>query len=331
MRDGTGPRAGAGLKDGGTTRPPHGFVLGSLQKSFLLLALIAVFLGMGLLEPRFLSLANLVNIARQISIDLIIAVGMTFCMVTGGFDLSVGSVGVMSGCLTAIVMLASGNVSLGLFCGLACGTLAGWVNGFTISKIKVNPLVTTLGMMVAARGVALIMTGGDVIMNLPPAFNFIGVGFIARVPVPILIALATLLLGALVLAKTRYGLNCYAVGGNYDAAKLAGLKNDRVIMIAYTVQGLLAALGGIVLSARVVSAQPALMHDTALYVIAAVVVGGTRLGGGAGTMGGTLLGVILIGALFNGLNIIGVGYEWQQVVIGLIIVIAVAVDNLSRK
>ncbi len=186
-------------------------------------------------------------------------------------------------------------------------------------------------MMVAARGAALIMTGGDVIMNLPPAFNFIGVGFIARIPIPILVALAVFILGHLVLSKTQYGLNCYAVGGNYDAAKLAGLKNDRVIMVAYTVQGLLAALGGIVLAARVVSAQPALMHDTALYVIAAVVVGGTRLGGGAGTMGGTLLGVILIGALFNGLNIIGVGYEWQQVVIGLIIVIAVAVDNLSRK
>jgi ribose/xylose/arabinose/galactoside ABC-type transport system permease subunit len=307
------------------------FLMGNIQKSFLLLALVAVFMGMGILEPRFLSLANLINIARQISIDQIIAVGMTFCMITGGFDLSVGSVGVMSGCLTAIVMVATRSVTLGLLAGLAAGTLAGLLNGLSISKLKVNPLVTTLGMMVAARGVALILTGGDVIIGLPSTFNFIGVGFVAGIPFPILIAVVITVIGHLVLSRTEFGLNCYAVGGNPNAANLAGLRNDRIINITYTVQGLLAAIGGIVLMARVVSAQPALMHDTSLYVIAAVVVGGTRLGGGAGTMGGTVLGVILIGALFNGLNIIGVGYEWQQVVIGLIIVGAVAVDNFSRK
>lgn len=330
MRDGTGDKAVAELTGQNRSRLQY-VVLGSLQKSFLLLALIAVFIGMGMLEPRFLSLANLINIARQISIDLIIAVGMTFCMISGGFDLSVGSVGVMSGCLTAIVTLATGSVSFGIIAGLGAGTLSGFLNGLSISKLKVNPLVTTLGMMVMARGVALIMTGGDVIIGLPNTFNFIGVGFIAGVPFPIIIAFIITVIGHLVLSKTEFGLNCYAVGGNYAAANLAGLRNDRIINITYAAQGMLAALGGIVLMARVVSAQPSLMHDTALYVIAAVVVGGTRLGGGAGTMGGTLLGVILIGALFNGLNIVGVGYEWQQVVIGLIIVIAVAVDNFSRK
>jgi ribose/xylose/arabinose/galactoside ABC-type transport system permease subunit len=305
--------------------------MGNIQKSFLLLALVAVFIVMGILEPRFLSLANMINIARQISIDQVIAVGMTFCMVTGGFDLSVGSVGVMSGCLSAIVMLATNSVTLGILAGLAGGGSAGLLNGLSISKLKVNPLVTTLGMMVAARGVALIMTGGDVIIGLPSEFNFIGVGFVAGVPFPIIVALVVTLVGHLILSRTEFGLNCYAVGGNPNAANLAGLRNDRIINITYTVQGLLAAMGGIVLMARVVSAQPALMHDTALYVIAAVVVGGTRLGGGVGTIGGTVLGVILIGALFNGLNIIGVGYEWQQVVIGLIIVGAVAVDNFSRR
>ncbi|MEJ5378481.1 MAG: ABC transporter permease [bacterium] len=307
------------------------YLMGNIAKSFLLLALVAVFLGMGIVEPRFLTFANLINIARQISIDQIIAVGMTFCMITGGFDLSVGSVGVMSGCLTAIVMLATGSVTLGIMAGLAAGTLAGLVNGLSISKLKVNALVTTLGMMVIARGIALIMTGGDVIIGLPTTFNFIGVGFVAGIPFPVVIAFVVTVIGHLVLSRTEFGLNCYAVGGNPNAAKLAGLRNERIITITYTAQGLLAAMGGIVLMARVVSAQPALMHDTNLYVIAAVVVGGTRLGGGVGTIGGTILGVILIGALFNGLNIIGVGYEWQQVVIGLIIVAAVAVDNFSRK
>jgi ribose/xylose/arabinose/galactoside ABC-type transport system permease subunit len=286
---------------------------------------------MGIMEPRFLSLGNLINIARQISINQIIAVGMTFCMITGGFDLSVGSVGVMSGCLTAIVMLATGSVTMGILAGLAAGTLAGLVNGAAISYLRVNPLVTTLGMMVAARGVALIMTGGDVIIGLPESFNFIGVGFIAGIPVPIIIAIIITFLGSLILSRTQYGLNVYAVGGNFEAAKLAGLNTGRVVALAYMAQGLLAAVGGIVLTARVVSAQPALMHDTALDVIAAVVVGGTRLGGGRGSMGGTILGIILMGALFNGLNIIGVGYEWQLVVIGVIIVMAVALDNFSHK
>lgn len=309
----------------------HQILTGNLQKSFLLIALFLVFIGMGILEPRFLSFGNLINIARQISIDQIIAVGMTFSMITGGFDLSVGSVGVMSGCITAIVMLATNSVPLGILAGLAAGALAGLVNGVTIARLKVNALITTLGMMEVARGIALIMTGGDVIIGLPESFNFIGVGFIAGIPFPIIIAIVITIIGYFILAKTEYGLNCYAVGGNYPAAKLAGLRTERVITMAYVIQGFLAALGGIVLTARVVSAQPALMHDTNIYVIAAVVVGGTKLGGGRGTMGGTILGVILIGALFNGLNIIGVGYEWQLVIIGVIIVAAVAVDNLSRK
>lgn len=329
MRDGSIESAAQLDRTGGFSLKR--LLLSNIQRSFLFLALIAVLLGMGIMEPRFLSLGNLINIARQISINQIIAVGMTFCMITGGFDLSVGSVGVMSGCLTAIVMLATGSVTMGILAGLAAGTLAGLVNGAAISYLRVNPLVTTLGMMVAARGVALIMTGGDVIIGLPESFNFIGVGFIAGIPVPIIIAIIITFLGSLILSRTQYGLNVYAVGGNFEAAKLAGLNTGRVVALAYMAQGLLAAVGGIVLTARVVSAQPALMHDTALDVIAAVVVGGTRLGGGRGSMGGTILGIILMGALFNGLNIIGVGYEWQLVVIGVIIVMAVALDNFSHK
>jgi ribose transport system permease protein len=329
MRDGL-------LVPGGLTAAPmpqrlRALVMGNLQKSFLLVALVVVFIGMGLVEPRFLTLGNLVNIGRQISINLIIAVGMTFCIISGGFDLSVGSVGVMSGCLTAMVMLSSGSVPLGLGAGLGAGALAGLVNGLSITRLGVNSFVTTLGMMVVARGIALIMTGGDIISGLPRSFTSLGVGFLGGIPIPILIAGLVTLVGHVVLSKTEYGLNCYAVGGNYHAARLAGLRNERVITIAFTVQGLLAALGGIVMTARVVSAQPALMHDTNLDVIAAAVVGGTSLAGGRGGIGGTVLGCILLGALFNGLNIIGIGYEWQLVVIGVIIVMAVGVDNLSRR
>jgi ribose transport system permease protein len=305
--------------------------MGNLLRSLLFVVLIFVFLGMGLLEARFLSLGNIINIARQVSINQIIAVGMTFCMITGGFDLSVGSVGVMSGCLTAIVILATGSVSFGILAGFSAGALAGAINGLVIARLNVNALIATLGMMEAARGIALIMTGGDVIIGLPDSFNFIGVGYVALIPFPIIIAIFITIVGYILLAKTKYGLDCYAVGGNFSAAKLSGIRNERIIITAYTIQGFLAALGGIVLTARVVSAQPALMQDTNIYVIAAVVVGGVKLGGGRGTIAGTIIGVILIGALFNGLNIVGVGFEWQLVIIGTIIVMAVAVDNLSSR
>ncbi len=330
MRDGTFSETSEKLgrpKPSGLRR----MLTGNLQKSFLLLALVAVCIVMGFIEPRFLTINNIVNIARQISINVIIAVGMTFCMVAGGFDLSVGSVGAMSGCITGLVIVATKNVPLGIFSGMAAGTLIGLANGLSISRLKVNAFVTTLGTMVIARGIALIVTGGDVIIGLPGSFNFLGVGFLLGIPVPILLAAVVTIIGWLVLTRTEYGLNIFAVGGNFQAAKLAGLRNERVITIAFTLQGFLAALGGIVLMARVVSAQPALMHDTNLDVIAAVVVGGTSLAGGKGGIGGTILGCILLGALFNGLNIIGVGYEWQLVVIGFIIVMAVGVDNLSRK
>lgn len=301
------------------------------QRSFLVISLAVLFAVMGFLEPRFLTASNLINIARQISINLIIAVGMTFCMISGGFDLSVGSVGAMSGCLAGIVLVKTGNVPLSIVSGMAAGTVAGLLNGLSISRLKVNSFVTTLGMMVIARGVALILTGGDVILGFPETFNFLGVGFVGGIPVPILIAAVVTLAGHLVLSRTQFGLNVYAVGGNPNAARLAGLRNERIITLAFTLQGFLAALGGIVLMARVVSAQPALMQDTNLDVIAAVVVGGTSLAGGRGGMGGTILGCVLIGTLFNGLNILGIGYEWQLVAMGLIIVAAVAADQLSSR
>lgn len=302
-----------------------------IQKYALVAAVILVLIGMGLANPNFLTLNNIINIARQISITVIIAVGMTFCMISGGFDLSVGSVGIMSGCLAAIIMVPTGSAFLGAFLGLLAGTFVGFINGLCITKLKVNAFVTTLGTMVAARGVALLVTGGLVITGLPEKFNFIGIGFIMGIPIPIIIAGLITVVGHFFLAYTEFGLNIYAIGGNYHAANLAGLRNERVITLVFTIQGFLAALGGLVLTARVVSAQPSLMMTTNLDVIAAVVVGGTSLLGGRGTIGGTILGCILIGALFNGLNVIGVGFDWQQIVIGAVIMMAVAMDSLMRK
>ena len=167
--------------------------------------------------------------------------------------------------------------------------------------------------------------------GFPDSFNFIGTGFVFGIPVPVIIMVIVVIIGHIVLSKTEFGLNIYALGGNYKASRLAGLENDKMIMKIYTLSGLLSAMAGIILTARVISAQPGLMQTTNLDVIAAVVVGGSSLAGGKGSIGNTILGSILMAALFNGLNIIGIGYEWQLVVIGIIVIIAVALDMISRK
>jgi ribose/xylose/arabinose/galactoside ABC-type transport system permease subunit len=302
-----------------------------LQRWFLLGSLVAVLVIFSILDPRFMSVGNIINISRQMSINMIIAVGMTFCMISGGFDLSVGSIGAMCGCITGLMMAATGEIILSMMAGLAAGALTGLVNGLVIAKLRVNPFVATLGTMTTTRGIAMAMTGGLIISDLPHAFNYIGIGFIYGIPLPVIYMIIIVIIGYIVLSRTEFGLNTYAIGGNVKAARLAGLKNDAMIIKIYTLSGFLSALAGIILTARVVSAQPGLMMTTNLDVIAALVVGGISLAGGVGSMGNTILGSILMATLFNGLNIIGVGYEWQLILVGGIIIFAVALDMVSRK
>ena len=303
----------------------------NVQRLFLLSALVVVVIVMTVLNPRFLTFGNIINISRQMSINLIIAVAMTYCIISGGFDLSVGSVGAMAGCLAGIILESTDNIPLAIAVGLGSGAMTGIVNGFVIAKLNVPPFVATLGTMSAARGVALLVTGGVIISGFPESFNFIGTGFLFGIPVPVIIMVIIVAIGHIVLSKTEFGLNIYALGGNFKASRLAGLENEKMIMKLYTLSGLLSAMAGIILTARVISAQPGLMHTTNLDVIAAVVVGGTSLAGGKGSIGNTILGSVLMAALFNGLNIIGIGYEWQLVVVGIIVIIAVALDMISRK
>ncbi len=307
------------------------FMAGNMQKVFLIASLVFVIVIMTILSENFLTLQNIINISRQMSINMIIAVGMTFCVISGGVDLSVGSVGVMSGCVTGIILAKTENVPLAILVGLSCGALFGLINGIIVSKLRVLPFIGTLGTMTIARGIALLITGGYIISGFPSSFNYIGVGFFAGVPVPVLIMLIVVVIGWFLLSKTEFGLNTYAIGGNAKAARLAGIKNDSIIIKIYMLCGILASLSGIILTARVVSAQPSLMTSTNLDVIAAVVIGGTSMKGGVGSISNTILGSVLMASLFNGLNIIGIGYEWQQVIIGFIIVCAVSLDMISRR
>ncbi|MEW6226831.1 MAG: ABC transporter permease [Bacillota bacterium] len=302
-----------------------------IQQFMLLLALVVIFTVMGLINPRFLSVANMVNIARQISINVVIATGATFCILSGGIDLSVGSVGIMCGCLTAIFLIRTQLIFAGILLGFAIGACAGLINGLLISRLRVPPFVVTLGMMTIGRGIALLTTGGLVISGLPQAFTVIGTGWIGPIPVPVVIAVFVAVAGHFLLTRTEFGLRCYAVGGNYEAARMSGIDTAKIITSVYVMQGTLAALGGLILTGRVLSAQPALMGQANLDAIAATVIGGTSLGGGKGNIVGTVLGSILVGSLYNALNIIGVGYYTQLVVIGCIIILAVYIDTLTRK
>jgi ribose transport system permease protein len=299
---------------------------------YLLVALVIVFVFFTAMNPRFSSVDNLINIARQMSINMVIAVGMTLVIISGGLDLSVGAIAIMCGCLVGVLMAGYDvPIIVAIVIGLFVGGLAGYLNGYVIAKFRVPPFVATLAMMSIARGVAIIETGGYIISNFPAKFNQIGIGFFLGIPFPVYVMVIVVIVGHIVLSKTEFGLNVYALGGNERAARLAGLKVDAMKLKIYTISGVLSAIGGILLTARVVSAQPALMVSTNLEVIAAVFVGGTRMGGGEGGMLQTVMGAVLMAFLFNGLNIIGVGYEWQQVAIGVILIGAVGMDMRSTQ
>lgn len=302
-----------------------------LLQSFALLGVLVLLVAvLAALNEAFLTWSNFLNVLRQISVLMLGAVGETLIILSGGFDLSIGSMQALASSVTASVMLHWG-IGPAILLGLLVGVVGGLLNGVVITKIRVNPLVATLGTMSIFRGFALITTGGDVVFGLPSEFLFLGTGFVGGVPVPAIFAIAALVVGFVLLRMTVFGLNIYAIGGNREAARLSGIKVDRVLIACYTIGGLLAALSGVIMTARLSSGQPTLGHGFELNAIAAVVIGGTSLSGGAGGLGGTIIGVFLIGVLSNGLNILNVNYFWQQVIIGSIIIMAVAIDNLRHR
>ncbi len=301
----------------------------ALERFGLIGALVLICIIIGLLTPYFLTFSNLINVLRQVSIELPLAIGMTLCIVTGGIDLGVGSVVALTGCITALVMAKLGVV-LGVMVGLLVGAGAGLFNGFLITKAKITPFVVTLGMMTIARGLALISTGGEFIGGLPSSYEKIGTGFVSFFPIPVVIALGITIMIYFLLTQTKFGTDVYCIGGNAEAARLSGIPNDRVVTIVYVLSGLMSAVVGIVLTARVGSAQPSFGIMYELTAIASVIVGGTSFSGGEGSLLGTLIGAIIIGVLGNGLNVLNVDYFWQQVAIGLILTLAVFCDSLKR-
>jgi len=293
----------------------------------VIVALAVVF---GSLNPNFWSATNLANVSRQMSILALLSLGQTFAILSGGIDLSVGSLLALVSVVCAQQMLNFGLVA-GIVAGIAAGGLAGLVNGLVIARARVPPFIATLGMLVAARGVALTLSGGLPIAGLPRTFLVLGAGYVGPIPIPTVLAVAGFLVAYVILSRTRFGRYIYAMGSNEEAAVLSGISVANYKTLVYVASGLFAGIAGVVLTARVISGQPTLGEVQELYSIAAVVIGGGRITGGVGGIGRTLMGVLVLGILGNGLNLIQVSSYVQNIVIGTIIVGAVYVDMARQR
>ncbi|MCX6876683.1 MAG: ABC transporter permease [Verrucomicrobia bacterium] len=307
-------------------------ILTTLLKSWgLAIALVAIGAVLSFAHPGFLTVPNLLNVARQISINGILAVGVTLVLLTGGVDLSLGSVVALAGVVAAsLAHPGQYPVAVPVALGVAAGALCGATNGLLVTGGKVPSFIATLGMMSAARGLALVASNGRPVSNLSAAFTRLG-GDVGRVPVPALILAVLALVTFVVLNRFRLGRYLYAVGGNAEAARASGINVGAIRMIAYTACGALAGVAGVVLAARVTTGQPNAGVGYELDAIAAVVIGGTSLSGGVGSVGGTLLGALLVGVINNGLDLMNVSSYYQAIVKGVIIVGAVWLDRNREK
>lgn len=303
-----------------------------MGRNAILLAFLALCVVLSVSSPSFLTPANILNVLRQISINAIIAVGMTLVIITGGIDLSVGSIAALSA-VVACRLAHPGEWPwvMPVIAGLMAGMMCGVVNGCLIAYGRIAPFVVTLGMMTSLRGLALVTTEGRPVINLSDAYNWIGGGVVAGLPVPVLIALGVALAGTVVLRFTLFGRHVYAVGGNERAAIVAGLRPALIKVWVYGLMGLAAGLAGIVISSRVMTGSPVAGLGYELDAIAAVVIGGTSLAGGVGGVGGTLVGALIIGVMNNGLDLLNVSSYYQQIIKGAIIVCAVLADSRWRS
>ena len=294
-----------------------------------LLGLLLIVVVITILKPSFLSTDNILNILRQVSISALIAFGMTFVILTGGIDLSVGSTLALTGAIAASLLAGGMDPILTICIALLLGAILGAINGVIIAKGKVAPFIATLATMTIYRGLTLVYTEGRPISGLGDAvtFQMLGKGYFLGVPVPVVTMIIAFFALWFIMHKTTFGRRVYAVGGNEGAARLSGINTDRVKIMVYSLTGMLAALSALILTSRLNSAQPTAGTSYELDAIAAVVLGGTSLTGGRGWIFGTLVGALIIGVLNNGLNLIGVSSFFQQVVKGAVILIAVLIDR----
>ncbi len=292
--------------------------------------LFCAFLAVATPNHAFLTGQNLLNVLLQISVNTVLATGMTLVILTAGIDLSVGSVVAFGGVVGADLAARGTPVPVAAAVALGAGALVGLANGAAVVFLRVAPFIATLASMTAIRGLAFLYTGGQSVGGLSDSFTFWGTARVGPVPLPVLLTALVVLATAFLLARTTFGRHVYAVGGNEEAARLSGVRVGRVKLLVYGGMGFLAALGGLVLAARLGTGDPKAGDLFELNAIAAVVVGGCSLMGGRGTLWGTVLGALVIGVLDNGLVLLDVSTYWQKVVKGAVILAAVALDRKGK-
>ncbi|MFP3125907.1 ribose ABC transporter permease [Ectobacillus funiculus] len=297
--------------------------------TIVILVLMCVVLSV--LTSNFLEVNNLLNVLKQISIIAILAAGMTFVILTGGIDLSVGSTVALSGVISVMLSQQGVNAIIAMAAGVAIGVAAGFVNGYLTAKVKLPAFIVTLGSFTYIRGLAYVVSAGYPIVLTDPLFKFFGAGDIVGIPTPIFIMAFIYVITFFILKYTMFGRHVYAIGGNEEAASLTGIKVGATLIKVYVISGLLSGLAGVVLAGRLYSGQPTAGVGFELDAIAAVILGGTSFTGGVGTIRGTIIGALIMGVLSNGLTLLNVSYYWQLVIKGAVIILAVLLDRLRTK
>lgn len=301
------------------------------ENAGILIGLFGICAILSISSPVFLTSDNILNIFRQVFTNAILAFGMTFAIIIRGIDLSVGSImAATSVVTTGLIVFNDVPIALAVLVGLLLGLFLGFFNGIVIAKTGIAPFIVTLAMYSMARGFAYIIADGKPIRVMDPNFNIIGSGFIGPISFPVIYCVVLFILLNTLLGSTKFGRHVYAIGGNSEAARFSGIKIARVETVVYTLIGVLSAVSGIVLSARMYTGQPSIGQGSELDAIAAVVLGGTSFTGGTGSLGGTVVGVLIIGVLNNGMNILNVSSFYQLILKGFVILLAVFVDQLKK-
>lgn len=298
------------------------------------MAILGIFailvIGLTSLKPVFLTPDNLINVIRQVSITAIIGIGMTFVLISGEIDLSVGSIAALAGIVVTMGLKDGLPMVIAIVLAMGVGALCGFANGGIHVYARIPSFIVTMGMLNIARGVVLVITNSYPVTGLPDSFKVIGRGYVGFLPVPVIIMFVCYILGYLVLKYVKFGRSIFAIGGNIEAARLSGISVNRNKILIYVLCGVTAAIGGIVLASRMFSGQPSAGDGLELNAIAACVIGGTSTTGGKGRIWGTFLGALIMGIITNGMNLLNISTNWQLIVQGAIIIIAVGLDRIKN-
>ena len=298
---------------------------------YRLIAVAALCAALALVSDAFLTWNNVLNVLRQAALLFLLASGLTLVILTAGLDLSVGANVALSACLAGTVMKATGSPLLGTAVGLGCGTLVGAANGTLVASLRIPPFIATYGMLWVVHGVTYWYMAGSTVHGFPAGFRSLGSGYWLGIPIPVYIMSLFLAIGALFAQRTTWGQEIYAIGANPVAARLSGVPINRRLVLVYTLSGAMAGLASLIFLARLNSAEGDIGESLTLPAIAAVLIGGTSLFGGVGTVGGTLVGALILTLVLNGMNLLALNPNWQPLVTGVIVIAAVCLDMLTRR